>query len=706
MHFDDRLATVLEQPASGDALARIQYRQLVDILGRLPATARSRLIEQGFIQLRLLAERIGSADRARLLRHPLQPLSNARLLKELSSGDADVACAAIATAQLEDEAWLKLIPALPVRARGILRHRRDLSPRVEALLEKLGVGDRALPPVETVVEDEQEPAPPKADLQAIRASVSCSPFTTHHTKVNEAANATLHQLAARTSRTQERKAEPVAEAPPAPPIFMPEPEPARKVPPTTARLVSSADAVEEMVLTQLLGPDMPEEGHAPRPEAPMGKPTSAPELARFTPDTPPPSSPPPTSLREWARMKAGSAKNRPGNPASPPSGRTAPGHEGIGEIVRRIEEFRRARAPRPAQEQSTTGDSPRLPLGDALAATPQGPATIDFTTDALGRVDWADGPYAGAIIGNSLAAHEIATRDRTDMASAIGRHLPVRGAILSLEGAAAISGEWQADAAACFDPQTGQFTGHAGRLRRLAVVPTGEPAPGAHPESDTLRQVLHELRTPANAIQVSAEIIQQQLYGPAPHEYRALAALVAGDCAHILAGFEELDRLVRLETGALVPEAGESDLAAILCQTMERLNNWTGPRSSGLQPLVDLAQMDMPVALNAADAERLVWRLIAALVGAAVTGEQLATKLTSAEGVVTLEVALPAALAERDGDEIFAIGEGMRAQALTAGIFGIGFTLRLAAAEAASAGGSLVRQGDAIVMALPGGVLA
>ena len=58
--------------------------------------------------------------------------------------------------------------------------------------------------------------------------------------------------------------------------------------------------------------------------------------------------------------------------------------------------------------------------------------------------------------------------------------------------------------------------------------------------------MLHELRTPVNAIQGFAEVIQQQLFGPTPHEYRALAAGIAGDAARILSAFEELDRLAGL----------------------------------------------------------------------------------------------------------------------------------------------------------------
>jgi signal transduction histidine kinase len=83
--------------------------------------------------------------------------------------------------------------------------------------------------------------------------------------------------------------------------------------------------------------------------------------------------------------------------------------------------------------------------------------------------------------------------------------------------------------------------------------------------------LLHELRTPVNAIQGFAEVIQQQLFGPTPHEYRALAAVVAADSAVMLAGFEELDRYARLDSGTLSLASGECDLAAALDALVSRM---------------------------------------------------------------------------------------------------------------------------------------
>src|SRR5207302_1921157 len=111
----------------------------------------------------------------------------------------------------------------------------------------------------------------------------------------------------------------------------------------------------------------------------------------------------------------------------------------------------------------------------------------------------------------------------------------------------------------------------SGRMRRPKPATPMEPASAPESDADRMRQLLHELRTPVNAVQGFAEVIQQQLFGPAPHEYRALAAAIAGDAAQLLAGFEELERLTRLDSGKVELGKGGCDLAAIAQATVAQL---------------------------------------------------------------------------------------------------------------------------------------
>ena len=367
--------------------------------------------------------------------------------------------------------------------------------------------------------------------------------------------------------------------------------------------------------------------------------------------------------------------------------------QGIGAIVRRIEAYRRSKQ---VIEQLAANDSPRLPLGEEHVLTvPAEVQACDFASDAEGRVTWCDAGVAPMLMGKRLLS---GARAKTKLR----QRQPLRARPLGLDGAPAIAGAWRLDATPWFDPLTGQFVGYRGRLRRPAGAATPVPAnpPVTDSEADRLRQMLHELRTPVNAIQLGAEIIQQQLYGATPHEYRALAAAIAADAARILSAFEELERLARLDSGAEQLDPGEADLAAVVEATVSQLGAHTKSRSSGFALRVEHQPLAVPLAQL--ELERIVWRLLATLAGVSAPGEQLRLRLRHKGGVVRLDADLPAALAARDGDVIFATSANAIPQVISAGVFGVGFALRLARAEARAAGGALLRKGDRLRLTLPG----
>jgi len=51
MHYDDRLATVLRVRAEGETVARIQYRQLLDLLGTRPVELPGTQVEAAYDRL-------------------------------------------------------------------------------------------------------------------------------------------------------------------------------------------------------------------------------------------------------------------------------------------------------------------------------------------------------------------------------------------------------------------------------------------------------------------------------------------------------------------------------------------------------------------------------------------------------------------------------------------------------------------------------
>jgi signal transduction histidine kinase len=545
MRYDDRLATVLRLTPVGPTVTRIQFRQLLDLLGTLPAHDQGELVDEAYLRLAQLAAKLPAADRLAMLRHAGLRLRAPRLVAALAQSDPVVAQAAINAAQLSDEQWLDLIPALPLAHRGLLRGRGDLGAEPRALLARLGIGDHALP---------------DADLPDAGLSDTGLP--------NEAG-------------------------------FAP--------PPSAAQLITAPLRSNE---------------------------------------------------------------------------------EDIGTILRRIEAFRQARS-------QAEADAPHLPLGLGEDAARSRIEAFDFTSDGEGRIIWSESHVAPMVVGHHLGSSGA-------MASALQLHQPLRGLPVRLAGAAAISGAWQVDAVPRFDPVGGRYLGYLGRFRRPAADAHTIPAPVATPDSEAerLRQLLHELRTPVNAIQGFAEIIQQQLFGPAPHEYRALAASIAGDAARMLAGFEELDRYAKLDSGAMVLDSGDAasggcDLAACLAATVENLQ--PAPSHAGAQFHYEGPPEALPVALAPLETERLCWRLLATLSGNAAPEEILPVALAQGRGLALVRLALPKALAMLDDAALFHAA----AQPVGAGMFGTGFALRLAEAEARAAGGSLHRDGGLLMLGLP-----
>lgn len=417
-------------------------------------------------------------------------------------------------------------------------------------------------------------------------------------------------------------------------------------------------------------------------------------LPRPTAAEPEPAMPEP-AIPKPTRARPARSQPLPGRPRD----RDETGRSEISALVERIAQFRRERS-----ESANEADiAPRLPL-DELADLPERPvASFAFATDVAGRIEWASGEIAPMVIGTRIAAARAQAGHAAPANSierAFARRQPIADTSFSLGGASAIAGDWLIDAQPDFSVE-GHFTGYVGRFRRT-LPDAREGSDADRQEADRIRQLLHELRTPVTAVQGYAEVIQQQLFGPAPHEYRALAAAIAADAARILAGFEELDRLARLETGALGMEPGEADLAQLIRRMLDQLAQVLEPRGAGIS-LRTAADAHLLAVCDSDAAEGLLWRILASL--AAICGEremldaQLAPVIGPNGAFARLACALPARLAKETN--IFAATAKPHDSAINAGLFGAGFAFRLARAEARAAGGSLEREGDRLVLTLP-----
>ncbi len=401
-------------------------------------------------------------------------------------------------------------------------------------------------------------------------------------------------------------------------------------------------------------------------------------------------------------------------PRTPAPSDAAAAGEGIGAIIARIEAFRRARdTPGTAASESIAPaegiEQSRLPFADEPPPPPPRITAVDLMIDAEGTVTSADTELAPALIGlRPFAADPDAPLacDPGTLGAARTR-LPVIGGRIELEWPEAAAGPWRIDAVPRFATDTGHFLGWNARLRRLPVLAAAEVTTANDDDAarsrDRLRQMLHELRTPINAIQGFAELIQQQMMGPTPHQYRSLAAGIASDAARMLAGFEDVERLALLEAApaASGPPAAdaEADLTVLLTRLIAQLDPLLTPREAVL--LHDLPDGPLPIAMPPEELERTLWRLLSLIASAATPGERMMLSLRVGAGAngyaVRLTLPLPAPLATA-GETAPTLSDGM---AGPGGMLGSAFALRLCAAELRAAGGLMVRKETNVYVTLP-----
>lgn len=368
----------------------------------------------------------------------------------------------------------------------------------------------------------------------------------------------------------------------------------------------------------------------------------------------------------------------------------------IKDLLRRIEAFQAARK-KAAEAQA---DRPDAEVGAPERQPEQAVVRLfHFTSDDRGRINWTDEAVAPMVVGTSL--DDVFAGTIIPAAGSppfrLANRLPLRAADAAMSGADAIAGGWVVDAVPQFAPVSGRFTGYAGRFCR-PPEPAPDPSDKAREQADALRQVLHELRTPVNAIQGYAELIQQQMVGPVPHAYRALAAGIGGDAARILAAFADLEQLARLESSEPgINDRDRSDIAPIVAATVRQLRPALQPQAAGFDLIIEAGGARVP--LTDADAELLVWRLLASLAASASEQEIMEVHLEQRGTVLNLSCELPATL--RAVDDLF-VNELPTGQApVTPGLFGSGFALRLARAQSRAVEGDLRRSGDRLLLTLP-----
>jgi signal transduction histidine kinase len=356
----------------------------------------------------------------------------------------------------------------------------------------------------------------------------------------------------------------------------------------------------------------------------------------------------------------------------------------IAEVVARIDAFWR--------DREETGPRPfRAPLRAE---------DFRFETDAKGIVRWVAGVSRASIVGISLDFQGVATGSRVDgiVSGAFRRRASFSTARMTIEGESDAAGDWLISAVPVFDPANGRFTGYRGTARRPRIDERAEPmrVPGTS-SADSLRQLVHELRTPTNAIAGFAEMIETQMLGPVADPYRDRAHVIRSQARELLGAIDDLDLAARIDSAALSLVPTQVHLRPLISGIAEDLSQLAALRGS----VIALPADDLVVDGDRRAVERLLARLMATLVSASGLGERIGIQLAlENDDKVAITIDRPKALADYPGDSVLGIDDEREDTAL----LGTGFALRLARNLARELGGSLLIAPESLTLRLPASV--
>ncbi len=343
-------------------------------------------------------------------------------------------------------------------------------------------------------------------------------------------------------------------------------------------------------------------------------------------------------------------------------------------------------------------------VSDAVAAA----AAIDefsFEAGADGLIRWSDLPGRGALVGLSIAHPAAPGAGGVDgqAAGAFRRRAPFRDARLLLKTGPA-SGDWSLSGVPVFEPSTGRFTGYRGSARRPRLGERAEPLGllGSSLTGDSLRQLAHEIRTPLNAIAGFAEMIDQQLLGPAAAPYRARAASILAETRRVQQVLDDLDDAAQAVGNASAAAREPVDCAQLIARAAAALAPLAADR--GVLVALAIAPRCESALLDPVSAERMTSRLLSAVIALGCEGERVDISVSPAEqgrAETWIAVSRPACVAGYDEQRLLDALQLEDEALAAASPLGLGFTLRLVRSVAESCGGTLAFTPDCFRLRLP-----
>jgi len=381
-------------------------------------------------------------------------------------------------------------------------------------------------------------------------------------------------------------------------------------------------------------------------------------------------------------------------PTQPPAARKAATERkrqtagpSLSEVVARIERRRRGRE-QPAAPAGTTA----APLG--------APALFRWECGPSGEIAWIEGAPRGALIGRSIARSrdDAGGRVDADAVRAFALRAPFRDTVLTVPGDGLVSGEWKISGVPAFDPSDGRFAGYRGiALRDLPPPSDRTSSPEFLTDPDSLRELVHEIKTPLNAIIGFAEIIDGQYLGPADHRYRERAGDIVTEARLLLGAIDDLDFAAKIHSTSRTDER-RTDLGEQLEMLSGSLRDLAATRDVELE---FTRRPRMPgCAVEPELADRLLYRLSAGMIEHAGAGERLRLAAEANGDTCRFAITRPAALRGLSDAQLFDPRPGAAEAGETAAL-GIGFSLRLVRGLARIAGGDLIASPAGITLLLP-----
>ncbi|TQL17489.1 phospho-acceptor domain-containing protein [Zymomonas mobilis] len=742
MRFDDMLQTIMDQPINTAAEKIAVWRQLVDCIAQDKGQHDPRLLKNAYQRLMDLTREVPTnirIDTAETLagRH-IPPL----LVQYFACDIALIAMPVISSVRLNVSEWIDILPALRQPVRNILRQRNDLDPLVLRALDSLG-DDRPvldMPKDAVVIAVTQEEKSTAAAIltgktdaipnQEEKSDIPEEETTLDYRKSLFEKKSTPISLSKESVETVD---EPLSEdvvgndnvskkdmsfadtissgvlhkAYRTPTYFKPFTTSLESL--TTDAIAPSPEKTADTVaVEEKISSDAPKKTKIPRfsPFSDRWQSQVTPiEEAKVEEDT--------AQIFEFEQKLSERS-------SAPVNDDTADRNKDFAWFA--MGKARRAAAASPtktavSQKKGKTNESDETQIRHLLARIDAFRRSLEaraeqfnFETDKNGVVIYVKGIASHILAGVSLATPALQNGYGVDgqAVGAFGRRAPIRHARLTIPGNGSAAGEWRISAAAYFDPETGHFSGYRGIARRPRIEETAQPfITAALPQPsvleidrDSLRQLMHELRNPLNAIVGFAEMIEHQMLGPVGKAYRYYASDITRQGQRLLQAVDDLN-LAADDSASHQPSEPEGAthltkiVSALHSHYQEAVHKYNGDILFRVATGLPLLNVN-PVAV-----ERIFSRLLAAVVGLMESQEQIEVSLDQKDNAVRFIVKRPSALKGYEEQALLDPGFNLQGEWPNSPVLGLGFTLRLVRNLASAINGQLEIKPDAFVILLP-----